>query len=134
MLERGGGGVPFATYEYLDNFVSEITMGEVAAELLKMLIKMEDVQASLQNMRLSASTVSTRLRLFLLRTLPPTYATRAAENFVVLLELAFASMVARGGRGGGGLAKVGLGWRAPRVCRGTSKQRGNFKRSCDQKR
>lgn len=59
------------------------------AELLRMLVKMEDVQFSFPSTRLT----------FLLLTLPPKMYARAEEEFDTLLECALASMVTGGGEG-----------------------------------
>lgn len=75
-------------------------MGEAeAAELLRMLAKIEDVQASFQIMRLS---VSPRLPFFVLHSSADIYYPRA-EDFDALLSKVMASMIA-----GEGVAKVGL--------------------------
>lgn len=63
---------------------------------------MEDVQTSFQIMRLSASTPLT----FMLRPLPPSLTSRAAENIGNLLEWALASMLA--GEGPGRVERVRL--------------------------
>lgn len=79
-------GVPMGTDEYHNDFANEVATGE-AVELLRMLVNLEDAQASF--LRLSASSRSP----FLLHTLPPEITTRAAEDFDALLEWALVSMI-----------------------------------------
>lgn len=99
-MERGLRvvGVPIGADWIQNDFAREVTMGK-PAELLRVLVKMEDAQASFQIMRLSASTRLT----FLLRPLPLSSTARAAGNFNAFLEWALVSMIA-----GEGANKVGL--------------------------
>ena len=91
-------GVPVGTEQFQRDFLQEAVNGE-PAELVRVLVPMEDAQASFQILRLSATS---RL-LHLLRTVPPSITCQAAANCDALVEWALASIIAGDGAAAAGL-------------------------------
>ena len=75
-------GVPVGTEQFTREFVKEAVSGE-PAELVRAVVPMDDAQASLQILRLSA--VSRRSHL--LRTVPPSITQEASRHFDAFIEL-----------------------------------------------
>lgn len=92
--------VPIGIDGYQKGFASKVAIEDTAG-LLRILIKMKNVQASFQIMHLTASTRLT----FLLRALPRFITACVAEDFDVFLDWALAATIA----GGGGRNQRGAG-------------------------
>ena len=73
-------GVPVGTEQFQRDFVQEVVYGE-PAKLVRVLVPMEDAQASFQILRLSAVF---RLS-YLLRTVPPSIMRQAAACFFLVV-------------------------------------------------
>ena len=96
--DDGVVGVPVGTEQFQRNFLQEAVNGE-SVELVRVLVSMEDAQASFQILRLSATSRLSHL----LRAVPPSITCQAAANYDALVEWALASIIA-----GDGAAAVGL--------------------------
>ena len=91
-------GVPFGTEQFQRNFLQEALNGG-PAELVRVLVPMEDAQASFQILRLSATFRLSHL----LRTVPPSITCQAAANYDALVEWTLASIIAGDGAAAAGL-------------------------------
>ena len=104
-------GVPVGTEQFQRDFLQEAVNGE-PAELVRALVPMEDVQASFQILRLSATSRLSHL----LRTVPPFITCQAAVNYDALVEWALASIIAGNGATAAGLPTPEEVARDPTVC------------------
>ena len=91
-------GVPVGTEMFQRDYLQEAVNRE-SAELVRVLVPMEDTQASFQILRLSATSRLSHL----LRTIPHSITCEAEANYDPLVEWALASIIA-----GDGAAAVGL--------------------------
>ena len=83
---------PAGTEQFQRHFLQEAINGE-PAELVRVLVPMEDAQASFQILRLSATSRLSHL----LRTVPTSTTCQAAANYDALVEWALASIIAGDG-------------------------------------
>ena len=103
--------VPVGTEQFKHDFLQEAVNGE-PAELVRALVPIEDVQASFQILRLSATSRLSHL----LRTVPPSITYQAAANYDALLEWALASVIAGDGAVAAGLPTPEKIAHNPTVC------------------
>ena len=104
-------GVPVGTEQFQRDSLQEAVNGE-PAELVKALVPMEDVHASFQILRLSATSRLSHL----LQTVPPSITCQAAANYDALVEWALASVVAGYGAAAAGLPAPEEVAHDPTVC------------------
>ena len=104
-------GVPVGTEQFQRDFLREAVNGE-PAELVRVLVPMEDAQASFQILRLSASSRLSHL----LRTVPPSITCQATANYDSLVEWALASIIAGDGAAAAGLPTPEEVAHDPSVC------------------
>ena len=104
-------GVPVGTEQFQRDFLQEAVNGE-PVELVRVLVPMEDAQASFQILRLSATSRLSHLLL----TVPPSITCQAAANYDALVEWALASIIAGDGAAAAGLPTPEEVAHDPTVC------------------
>ena len=104
-------GVPIGTEQFQRDFLQEAVNGE-PAELVRVLVPVEDAQASFQILRLSATSRLSHL----LQTVPPSILCQATANYDALVEWALASIIAGDGAAAAGLPTPEEVARDPTVC------------------
>ena len=104
-------GVPVGTEQFQLDSVQEAVNGE-PAELVRVLVPLEDAQAKFQILRPSATSCLAHL----LRTVPLSITCQASENYDALVQWALASVIAGDGAVAAGLPTPEEVFHDPIVC------------------
>ena len=108
-------GVPIGTEEFQRDFLQEVVNGE-PAELVRVLVPMEDAQVSFHILRLSATSRLSHL----LRTVPTSITYKAEGNYDALVKWTLASIIAGDEAAAAGLPTPAEVAHDPTVCQNTT--------------